>query len=242
MKPALAALILAVACTGGAGDGRILVSAAASLTDVFAEMKEGFEAENPGVDLTLNLGATSTLRRQILEGAPADVFVSADRPDMDAVTDAGLVSGAPVVFATNRLQIAVTDGNPAGITGLPDFADAGRLIGLCAQPVPCGRLARLALESAGVTPSVDSEEPNVRALLNKIAAGELDAGIVYVTDVLAEPEVEGVEIPTEDNVVNEYAIAVLVSTSDQDLASRFVDYVISHAGQAILADHGFSPP
>ncbi|MGH8945941.1 MAG: molybdate ABC transporter substrate-binding protein, partial [Acidimicrobiia bacterium] len=205
MKPrvVLAALVVVTACAAGP-DGELLVSAASSLTDAFAEIESGFEAEHPDIDIVLNLGATSTLRRQILEGAPADVFASADTINMDQVVAADLASRRPKVFATNRLQIAVRRGNPTGLQDLSDLADPERVIGLCAVAVPCGRLARLALESAGITPSVDSEEPNVRALLTKIAAGEIDAGIVYQSDVTAENGVEGIPIPPGNNQVNQY--------------------------------------
>jgi molybdate transport system substrate-binding protein len=233
-------MVLVGACAGQ-GDRQVLVSAAASLTDAFADLESGFESENPGVDVVLNLAATSTLRRQILEGAPVDVFASADLPNMEAVVATGLVSGDPRVFATNRLQIAVAAGNPTGITGLADFAERGRLVGLCAEAVPCGSLARQALDSAGITPSLDSEEPNVKALLTKIASGELDAGIVYVTDVGAEPAVEGIDIAPEHNVENQYAIAVLAGASDRPLATLFVEYVMSPTGQEIIAGHGFGP-
>lgn len=237
----LVVLFVITACAGG-GEHRILVSAAASLTDVFTELEARFEAENPGVDVVLNLAATSTLRRQILEGAPADVFASADLPNMELVADAGLIADDFEVFAANRLQIAVAEGNPTAVTGLADFADAARLVGLCVETAPCGRLARLALDSAGITPSLDSEEPHVRALLTKIASGELDAGVVYATDVRTEPAVQGIDIPPEHNLENQYAIAVLADTSEPALASAFVEYVMSPSGQAVLADHGFGRP
>lgn len=233
----LGALVLFTACAVGA-ERELLVSAAASLTDAFTDLEAGFEQDHPGIDVVLNLGATSALRRQILEGAPVDVFASADLPQMEEVAAAGL-SVQPTVFATNRLQIAVRRGNPTGVQGLADLADPGRVVGLCAVPVPCGRLALLALESAGVTPAVDSEEPNVRALLNKIAAGEIDAGIVYETDVLTEEGVEGIEIPPRHNQVNRYLIARLSESSDPEAGEAFVEYTLSPRGQEILTSHGF---
>ena len=238
---ALAFLLLVAACGPGSDDD-LLVSAAASLTDVFAELETGFEAEHPDVDVVLNLAATSTLRQQILQGAPADLFASADRLNMEQVAAAGLLSGTPRVFATNRLQIAVRRGNPAGVRGLADLADPELLVGLCAETVPCGRLAGMALDSAGIIASVDSEEPNVRALLTKIAEGELDAGIVYETDVIVEAAVEGIDIPDEFNVVNEYLIGVLGGSSNPASAAEFVEHMFSPAGQRILSDHGFGPP
>lgn len=223
-------------------EGELLVSAAASLTDAFAEVESAFEAANPGVDVVLNLGASSALREQILEGAPADVFASANTSNMDQVVEAG-EAGDPEIVVTNLLQIAVPAGNEAGVTGLEDFANEALLIGLCAEVVPCGDFARETLENAGVTPAIDTNEPDVRALLTKIEAGELDAGIVYVTDVLSTAgTVEGIDIPEENNVVANYPIAALTNAPNPDAAAAFVAYVLSDEGQAILTEFGFSSP
>lgn len=246
----LIAVILASACastgTGEAGGyetgGEVLVSAAASLTDAFSEIEAAFEFDHPGVDVVLNLGSSSSLREQILEGAPVDVFASANTSNMGHVVEAG-VAVSPTIFALNRLQIAVPEGNPAGITGLEDFAREELFIGLCAEEVPCGDFARQVLDEAGVVPSIDTNETDVRALLTKIEAGELDAGITYVTDVLATGgAVEGVEIPDELNVVAGYPIAVLTSAPNPDAASAFVDFVLSADGRSILEEFEFSVP
>ncbi len=241
---ATAALLLA-AC-GTAGDSTsnaILVSAASSLTEAFAEMETAFESANPEIDVVLNIGGSSALREQILAGAPADVFASANTANMDLVVDAGDVEGEPAVFARNRLEVAVPVGNPGGVTGLADFARADLLIGLCAAGVPCGDYGRQALQNADVIPAVDTDEPNVRALLTKIEVGELDAGIVYETDVVStEGGVDGVEIPDEDNVHADYPIAVLAEGPNADGAADFVAFVLSEEGRAILSDHGFMLP
>jgi molybdate transport system substrate-binding protein len=222
-------------------EGEILVSTAASLTDAFGEIEAAFEEANPDVDVVLNLGASSALREQILEGAPADVFASANTSNMDQVAAAGQVDGEAEIFVTNSLQIAVPAGNEAGVSGLDDFARDELLIGLCAEDVPCGEFGREALASAGVTPAIDTNEPDVRALLTKIEAGELDAGIVYVTDVLStDGAVEGVDIPGEDNVVAEYPISTLASAPNPQAATAFVEFVLSDEGQAILTGYGFS--
>jgi molybdate transport system substrate-binding protein len=206
-------------------------------------VKAAFEEANPGTDVVLNLGSSSTLREQILEGAPADVFASANTSNMDQVVEAGENAVEPEIFVTNLLQIAVPAGNPAGVTGLADFADEQLLIGLCAEEVPCGEFGREALANAGVTPSIDTNEPDVRALLTKVGAGEVDAGIVYVTDVIStDGAVEGVEIPEEDNVLAEYPIAALNSAPNPDGAAAFVEFVLSDEGQSILADFGFMAP
>lgn len=254
---ALLVAVLATACAGEAPDGgsgaastaadgirgRILVSAAASLTDAFAEVDSAFESAHPGVDVVLNLGGSSALRTQILEGAPADVFASANRSNMDGVVKAGEVSGEPRVFARNRLQIAVPAGNPARIHDLHDFGEDALRLGLCARGVPCGDFARAALARAGVTPSLDTNEPDVRALLTKIELGELDGGITYLTDVAsAGGKVQGIDIPDDLNVVAEYPIAVLARAPNPVAAEAYVRFVLSDEGRAILGTYGFTPP
>lgn len=182
------------------------------------------------------------MSRQLVEGAPADVFASADLAHMELVEDAGLVVGEPSVFATNRLEIAVGEGNPTAVTGLADLAEKDRVIGLCTPTAPCGRLAREALAGTGINPSLDSEEPNVRALLNKIAGGEIDVGIVYRSDVAADPRVEGIAIPDEVNPVNQYAVVALAGSEHPELAEEFVEYVLSPRGRAVLEGAGFGLP
>jgi molybdate transport system substrate-binding protein len=235
--------LLAIAACGGSGDGdrEILVSAAASLTDAFGEMEAAFEAVNPEIDVLLNFASSSTLREQILEGAPVDVYASANTANMDLVIAAG---GAEedVTLVTNSLQIAVPEGNPGEIVGLEDFSNPDLLIGLCVAGVPCGEFGREALRRAGVVPEVDTEEPDVRALLTKIESGELDAGITYVTDVQSSEAIEGIEIPREFNVVAEYPIAVLANAPHPRQAEAFLKFVLSEEGRAILQGYGFGSP
>lgn len=230
--------------SGGDGPltGRVTVFAAASLTDAFTAIAEGFEARHGEVTVALNFAGSSSLREQVLAGAPADVFASADAADMDALVSEGLVD-EPRDFATNHLAIAVPAGNPGGVDGLDDFADDDLLIGLCAERVPCGSLARRALDRAGVDPAPDTDEPDVRALLTKIEAGELDAGLVYVTDVIAAgPEVLGIELPPEHDVVAAYPIAVVDGSQRHDAAVAFAAYVLAPEGQEVLAELGFGGP
>lgn len=250
----IVAALLATACGGKDDDaydgaaaaasleGEVLVSGAASLTDALGEIEAAVEAVYPDVDVVLNLGASSALREQIIEGAPADVFASASTSNMEKVVEAGEVAGDPTVFTTNLLQIAVPEGNPAGIAGLDDFSREEILIGLCAEAVPCGDFARVALSGAGVTAAIDTNEPDVRALLTKIELGELDAAITYVTDVASTDRVDGVDIPIEQNVVAEYPIAVLAGAPNPDAAEAFVAFVLSDEGQAILSRRGFTEP
>lgn len=238
----MATLLLVGACAPEPGDTELLVSAAASLTDAFEDIAVTFEEEHPGVDILFNFAASSTLREQILQGAPGDVFASANMANMDPIVAAGENEVSPEVFATNRLAIAVPAGNPAGITGLEDFADEGLFIGLCAEGVPCGDFAREVLVNAGVTPSIDTNEGDVRALFTKIEAGELDAGITYVTDIEFAEGVEGIEIFEEVNVVAEYPIVVLTGANDPMVARAFVELVMSPEGQSVLVEHGFGAP
>lgn len=233
-----------MACGGDdtAGDGSITVFAAASLTDAFADVADAFESANGGASVELSFAASSGLREQILDGAPADVFASADPPNMEELVRAGEVE-APEVFATNRLQIVVPAGNPAGVTGLADLARSELLVGLCAEEVPCGDLAREAFAAAGVSPAADTSEADVRALLTKVEAGELDAGLVYVTDVLsAGDQVEGIDVPADADVVSRYPIGTVTSSGSRELADAFVAFVLGEQGQAILEQHGFGAP
>ncbi len=250
----LAIAVIGVSCAGSPagpddpagsasadGAGPVVVFAAASLADAFAALELAFEAAHPEIDIERNIAGSSALREQILEGAPADVFASADPSNMATVTEAGLAP-SPAIFASNTLEIAVPAGNPAGVTSLADFARDDLLIGLCAAEVPCGAFARLTLEAAGVDPAIDTNEPDVRALTTKVAAGELDAGIVYVTDVLAAGDaVEGIEIEPAVNQRADYPIAVLRDAPNPTGAEDFVAFVSSSEGQAVLAIYGFIP-
>jgi molybdate transport system substrate-binding protein len=236
----LVSLLLLLPACGSNSQNQILVSAAASLTDAFAELEVAFEADNSTVDVILNFAGSSTLREQILEGAPIDVFASANIANMDQVVAAGLTVGTPMVFTGNQLQIAVPQGNPAGVGGLADFASEELLIGLCAEAVPCGVLGRAALDAAGVDPAIDTNEPDVRSLLTKVEAGELDAALVYTTDVASTAGVDGVVIPQA--VIADYSIAVLTDAPNPSGADEFFDFVLSPQGQRILVEHGFVAP
>ena len=224
-------------------EGSITVFAAASLTDAFGEIADAFGDANAAVNVESNFGASSSLREQILAGAPADVFASANIPNMDQVVEAREAAGDPQVFARNRLEIVVPAGNPAGVTRLANFADDNLLIGLCAEEVPCGEFGREALANAGVgSPAIDTNEADVRSLLTKVESGDLDAGIVYRTDVLAAgAAVEGIEIPAEDNVVADYPIAALAASGNAEAADAFVAFVLSDTAQDILESYGFDP-
>lgn len=254
----LAALALA-GCTGGAGSqdssatpedvatdlvsGRVTVLAAASLTEAFTTLGERFEAEHPGATVQLSLAASSELAAQVEQGAPADVFASANPETMDVVAGAGAILGEPVVFAGNRLEIAVPPGNPGGVTSMADLGRQELKIALCAPEVPCGAAAAAALAAAGVTPAPDTLEADVKATLTKVTLGEVDAALVYRTDVQAAGgDVVGIDVPAADQVVNQYLLAVLSDAPNPTAARAFADLVLSRTGRAVLADAGFDAP
>jgi len=223
-------------------EGTVTVFAAASLTDVFEELRPAFEAAHPDATVEFSFGPSSGLVTQITEGAPADVIATAATSNMEDLVEADALDGDPTEFATNALELAVPTGNPGAVAGLDDLADEDLVVGLCNEEVPCGRFAREALEAAGVTPSIDTNEEDVRALLTKVEAGEVDVGVVYRTDVLAAGgAVEGVEIPDDQNVVATYPIATVGKAANPEGAMAFIAFVLSDEGQAALADAGFGP-
>jgi molybdate transport system substrate-binding protein len=225
--------------TNGDLTGSVTVFAASSLTDAFTALGTAFEAAHAGARVTFNFGASSSLREQILGGAPADVFASANQASVDKVIAAGDATTSSV-FATNALEIATPPSNPGKVTGLGDFAEPNLLIGLCAEEVPCGQFGRQALAAAGVTPSVDTNAADARSLLTQIESGDLDAGLVYATDVQAAGKhVRGIEIPAAQNVRADYPITVLTTSTATRVAEAFVAFVASDAGQRILVSYGF---
>ncbi|MBI5088619.1 MAG: molybdate ABC transporter substrate-binding protein [Actinobacteria bacterium] len=227
--------------SGASGD--ITVFAAASLTAAYTEVGDAFMVAHPGATVTFNFASSSDLVRQIDEGAPADVFASADQANMSKLTDAGGSAGAPQVFATNSLQIIVQAGNPLGITGVADLADPDLIYVTCAPDVPIGKYGAQVLENAGVTLTPASLEENVKGIVTKVTLGEADAGIVYVTDVTAAgPAAEGVDIPADLDVVATYPVVVTAEAPNPAGGQAFVDFVLGEQGQQILAGFGFGAP
>lgn len=224
----------------GTVSGELVVLAAASLTDVFTQVARDLEAANPGLTVTLSVGGSSSLAAQVVSGAPADVFAAASPATMAQVVRADAASGEPAVFARNRLQIAVPAGNPGGVHGLADLADEDLTIALCAEQVPCGAAALRLFEAAGVTPAPDTLEQDVRAALTKVRLGEVDAALVYRTDVLvAGDEVEGIDVPEAESAVNDYLVVTLDEARNPAAAAAFVAYVLGEPGQGLLRDAGF---
>jgi molybdate transport system substrate-binding protein len=219
------------------------VFAAASLTDAFNEVGAAFTKANPDAKATFSFDASSALVQQITQGAPADVFASADIANMDKLTSAGLNGTSPEVFATNLLGLIVPAGNPKGITGVADLAKPDVKVVLCADQVPCGRYAKQILDAAKVSVTPVSLEQNVKGVVTKVTAGEADAGIVYVTDIKAAgSKAEGVEISKDINVLAEYPIASVKASTHQDVDEAFIEFLMGDEGQAILAKYGFLPP
>ncbi len=223
--------------------GELTIYAAASLSGAFDALATQFEAMNPSLTVQpISYDGSSVLATQLIGGAPADVFASADEKNMAKVTDAGLATG-PTAFATNTLQIAVAPGNPKGIKSLADLAAPGLLVVVCAPEVPCGNAAQTLLTDDGVTLTPASEEQNVTAVLTKVKSGEADAGLVYRTDVTAAGDaVTGVDIAGAERATNVYPLVALSGAANPVAARAFVAFVLSDAGQKTLAEFGFGAP
>jgi molybdate transport system substrate-binding protein len=224
-------------------DVTLTVYAAASLTKTFEQIGTEFEKQHDGVTVEFSFGGSSDLVAQIQEGAPADVFASADTANMEKLTSDDLQADDPQNFASNTLEIVTPPDNPAGITSFADLAKDGVNVVVCAPEVPCGAAAVKAEEATGVTLQPVSEEQSVTDVLAKVTSGEADAGLVYVTDVKgAGDDVTGVPFPESSDIVNTYPIVALKDSEHGDLADEFVELVLSDAGQTILEEAGFAQP
>ena len=221
----------------------LTVFAAASLTETFTELADRFETANPGVRVTLNFAGSADLVTQIREGAPADVFASADAANMARLSSDGLIDGTPQVFATNTLMIAVPADNPAGIDSFADLAAPNVDVVVCAPQVPCGAALPALEAAAGVRLAPVSEENAVTDVLGKVTSGQADAGLVYVTDVASAGDaVLGIPVPEADQAVNEYPIAVVAGGAQARLAASFARFVTGETGQGVLGAAGFGAP
>jgi molybdate transport system substrate-binding protein len=226
--------------SGAGSPTEIKVFAAASLTAAFNKLGEQYTAANSGTKVTFNFAGSQALATQIQQGAPADVFASADVPNMDKVKD---LVDTPQNFASNLLQIVVEKGDPKGVKTLEDLANPDLKVVLAAPEVPAGKYAKQMLDKAGVTVKPVSQEDNVKAVVAKVSLGEADAGIVYATDVTAGGDkIQGVDIPKDQNVTATYPIAMVKASKSQQQAQAFVDLVRSPSGQQVLESFGFLPP
>ena len=228
--------------TASATPVELKVFAAASLNKAFPEIADTVLKESdPNIKVTFNFQGSSTLVDQMKEGAPADVFASADQKNMTKASDAKLVD-MPKPFASNVLTLIVPKGNPGKITGLDASLDGKKLV-VCAQGVPCGNATKQLAEKLGVTLNPVSEEQKVTDVRAKVESGEADAGLVYATDAKAAGDkVETIEVARANEVVNSYPIALTVSTKNKEAAQKFIDAVLSDKGQAVLKKYGFSGP
>ncbi len=223
--------------------GTVRVFAAASLTAAFGDLARAFEERHPRARVQPNFAASSTLVQQIEQGAPADVFASANEEQMRRLEEGGALAGTAARFARNLLAIAVEKGNPHGIHALADLARPGLVVVLAAPAVPAGQYALEAFTRAGVEPPAGSRELDVKAVLSRVALGEADAGVVYVTDVRAAGDtVTGVTIPDAQNVTAHYPIAAVREAPNPAGARAFVAFVLSPDAGAVLARYGFLPP
>ena len=243
MTKRLLVVIAVMVMAGCSGNGSpqqapLTVFAASSLKTAFDRIGSRLQSSSHNIP-TFSYAGTQTLTSQLTQGAPVDVFASADTAHMTVVQDAGLLSGQPAIFAHNKLEIAVAKGNPKGIHSLADLARPGLVIVLADPSVPAGKYAAQALAKAGVVVRPASLEQQVTGVMSKVALGEADAGIVYVSDVVTSGQVAGVAIPDAQNVIADYPIALLKGAQNQAGANAFISLVLSADGQAILKAAGF---
>ncbi|GAA4909076.1 molybdate ABC transporter substrate-binding protein [Streptomyces coeruleoprunus] len=207
------------------------------------EIKAAFAKAHPDHAVRLNLGSSSTLVTQLRGGAPGDVFVSADEPNMRKAVDARLVDGEPKVFARNLLSLIVEKGNPKKIKGLADLRRTDLTVAMCGPQVPVGRYGRQALQKAGVPVPKGAEELDVKQVVSRVTLREADVGVVYVTDVKAAgAKAEGVAVPAAHNVEARYPVGLLTGGGNTAGGRLFVDFLLSAQAQAVLKNHGFLAP
>ncbi|MET3920827.1 molybdate ABC transporter substrate-binding protein [Arthrobacter sp. UYEF20] len=231
------------ASEGPKPSGTITVFAAASLKATFTKLAGDFEAKNPGTKIAFSFAGSSDLVTQISQGAPADVFASADTKNMAKLSDASLVEGSPRNFATNVLTIAVPPANPASVGSFADLAKPGVKVVICASQVPCGAATKTVEKETGITLKPVSEESSVTDVLGKVISGEADAGLVYVTDVKAAGDkVKEVPFAEAAKAVNIYPIAAVRTSRNKDLAAAFIAEVAGPEGKKVLGDAGFGAP
>ena len=227
---------------GGGGDsgGELTVLAAASLTETFESLGEQFEEDHDGVEVSFSFDSSGTLSAQAVEGAPGDVLATADEGTMQDAVDGDAVDGEPSVFATNAITLVVPADNPAGIESIEDLDQDDVTYAVCVDTAPCGKSAAALLDTLGFANEPATEEVDVKATLQKVTSGQVDAGLVYVTDAIAAgDEVQQIDVPEADTQPQNYPIAVLQQSEDAELAREFVDLVLSEEGQQVLADAGF---
>jgi molybdate transport system substrate-binding protein len=253
MAVAAAATALVLAGCGSSDDaakpvaegtgGKLEVFAAASLKKSFTEIGEQFKADNPGTDVDFTFAGSSDLVTQLTQGAPGDVFASADTTNMDKAAKADLLASTPTNFASNTLTIVVAPGNPKKVGSFKDLAQPGLAVVTCAPQVPCGAATQKVEKATGVQLDPVSEESQVTDVLTKVTTGQADAGLVYVTDAKgAGTKVTAVAFPESADAVNVYPIATLKQSKNSPLATKFVEAVTGELGGKALAAAGFAKP
>ena len=247
MGAAALSLLLAAGCSdddsaASGGSDTLTILAASSLTDVFDDLADVYEEEHEGVEVRLTYDSSSTLAEQVIQGAPADILATADETTMQGVVDEGLTASDPVVLARNMLILVTPPDNPAGITTIEDLNNADVDYAVCVPDAPCGIASEKVLSLAGVTTEPVTEEANVRDTLTKVTAGEVDAGLVYVSDAQAAgADVQSFEVPEASQAINADVIAPLIDAADAELAQDWIDLVTSDEGQRALQEYGFLP-
>ena len=247
---ALSTAVIAVSACGGdddssdgarGGDGELTVLAASSLTESFGELEESFEAEHD-VDVKISFDSSSVLAEQVIQGAPADVLATADQQTMQTVVDEGLTEGDPQIFASNTLTIVTPPDNPANIKRLQDFTSDDVKFAVCVPEAPCGDASQRLLELNKIDADAATQEQNVKSVLTKVTQGEVDAGLVYVSDAQAAgDDVATVDAENSSEVVNSDPIAVLTDAAEPELAQDWVDLVSGKQGEQVLKSYGFQP-
>lgn len=229
--------------SGGGASSELTVFAASSLSDAFGELEQTYEADNPDVDVVLSFDSSSTLAEQVVSGAPVDVLATADENTMQTVVDEGLTEGDPVAFAQNALILVTPPDNPAGVQELSDLDSGDVDFAVCVPDAPCGAATEKLFGIVGVSADPITEEDNVRDTFTRVTEGEVDAGLVYVSDAQAAgDDVEAFEIPQADQALNSDVIAPLTEASEPEAAQVWVDLVTSDEGQQVLTGLGFLPP
>jgi len=251
LAAAAAALALGVAACGESSGGEqqapptrtLTVSAAASLTDVYNQLKPQFEQANPGTTVVFNFGGSDTLAQQVVQGAPADVLATASTRTMQTAQQANRIQGQPVTYASNQLQIAVQPGNPKQVVDLTSLVGPQVAESICAPAVPCGAATEAAERAAGVTLDPVSEEQDVRSVLQRVQTRNVDAGLVYVTDVKASNgQVQGIDFPqaTAQGAAQNYLVGAVAGSENADLANGWIQFVTGPQGDAALQQAGFA--
>jgi len=240
-------LVLALAVPGcqlsRSDDRQITVLAASSLTEALTTITERFESDHPGTDVALSFGSSSTLATQVIDGASADVIATASPESMQPVVAEGLGESEPTTFASNSVAVALPADNPGRLRELDDLERDDVKVAVCVPSAPCGGVATALFATADLSLTPVSQEVDVKTVLAKVVAGEVDAGIVYTTDVLAAAaDVATLPVPEPDRVTIDYLATPLTTSGDPSLAAEFVESLVSDDGQRVLANSGFSAP